>query len=306
MLYIILLSILGVILFLIIILLNIIFIKLSKRMPLKEFSDIDLSHSQYKEYENTIKEAFKFFKDIKYTELNIKSYDNLNLYANYYDNNSDKTIILVHGYRATPLNNFCMVAKNYYLKGYNILMIIQRSHGKSEGKYITLGDKEKRDLLLWIEKINELYNPKSIFIHGLSMGAATILLASKYIKSNNVKGLIIDCGFDYSINAIYYGLIKFLKLKSKLITYLVGFIGLFYGVNLFKNKCYKNVKDNKIPMLYIHGNNDSLVPIKLGYKNFNNTNSKKEFIETNAYHAMSIYFDYENIINKIDEFINNN
>ena len=136
------------------------------------------------------------------------------------------------------------------------------------------------------------------------MGAGTILLASSLIKDNNVKGLIADCGYDNIKDAIKTSLKLRIKFTPYLLLLNLMILAKFKHFSLNKYKPCEEIKNNKINTLFIHGNNDKLVPIKMGKNNYNNCNSEKEFYETSSYHAMSIYTDTESVIKKEEEFIN--
>ncbi len=282
-----------------------IFNYLFKRKEEKPLLSVDLKKTKYAPYISKIKEYNNKFRELNFIDVETKSFDNLNLKAKYLDNNSDLTIIMVHGYRATPDNNFAIqsVIFNQDIKC-NLLVVYQRSHGLSEGNYVTFGYNERNDVISWIKYINDNYNPKNIILYGVSMGAGTILLSSSLIKDDNVKGLIIDCGYDNIKEAIKTSL----KLRTKFTPYLLllnlMILAKFKHFSLTKYKPCEEVKNNKINTLFIHGKNDKLVPIKMGKNNYDHCNSYKEFYETSSYHAMSIYTDTESVINKEKEFIN--
>ena len=76
-----------------------------------------------------------------------------------------------------------------------MLLIDQRAHGESGGRFTRVGHREKDDLLLWIDYIESKKQIKSIVVYGISMGAATVGYASEHIKSDKVKGLVMEAGF---------------------------------------------------------------------------------------------------------------
>lgn len=273
--------------------------KRGKEIPLLE---CDLKNTKYYPYIDIIKKHYDYFNNLEYKELEIKSYDNLILKGNYYDNNSDKTVIFFHGYRATPLNNYQIIGKYLYEKGYNLLMVYQRCHGKSEGKYITFGVREKYDVISWVNKINNDYNPNKIILYGLSMGAGTVMLSTSLGLPKNVKALVADCGFDSSYNGLKRGIKRAFKFGYHVISFFM-YLLLLPHANLKKNKCYKALENNEIKIIFIHGKNDELIPISMGLNNYNHNKGEKYFIETNMIHAMSIYENTEEIANKIIEYI---
>ena len=274
--------------------------KRGKEIPLLE---CDLRKTKYYPYINIIKEHYDYFNNLKYDTLEVKSFDNLLLKANYYNNNSDKTVIFFHGYRATPLNNYQIIGKYLYEKGYNLLMVYQRCHGLSEGKYTTFGINEKYDVISWVNKINDLYNPNKIVLYGLSMGAGTIMLSTKLGLPNNVSALVLDCGFDNSYQGMKNGVKRAFKFGYHTITFFINLLIRMHGINLKKGLCYKALENNEIKAIFIHGNEDKLIPISMGKNNYNHNKGEKYFIETNMTHAMSIYENTNDLVNKIIEYI---
>ncbi|MBE6924386.1 MAG: alpha/beta hydrolase [Ruminococcaceae bacterium] len=121
----------------------------------------------------------------------ITSHDGLALKAIYYPRKSDKTMIWVHGYTSHAERESAFPALFYQSMGYNVLIPYLRAHGPSEGKHITFGALEYRDVMGWVNRINELHPTGKILIHGLSMGGGIVLdLATKEMK--NVRCLIAD------------------------------------------------------------------------------------------------------------------
>lgn len=277
-----------------------IIIRRNKEIPLV---DLDLSKTQYKDFENEVRDYTSFFNNIKPEIVEIKSYDNLILKGYYYKNTSNDFVIMFHGYRATPLNNFAVMGKKLYEKGYNLLMIVERSHGISEGKDITFGIKESIDSHSWIEFVNNTYKPNNIFLYGVSMGSAVILLNKSLNEEKNVRCVIADCPLDRSKHAITLGL----KRKMKFIPYLTVFgvlaIARLKGISFKNDKVYENVKNINVPILFIHGRSDDLIPIENGRRVFENANEPKKMIETEALHAMSIYYQLDFVSNEIMDFI---
>ena len=76
------------------------------------------------------------------------------------------------------------------------MMIDQRAHGKSEGRTMTFGVFERFDVLSWIDYTVERVGKKTrIVLAGISMGAATVLMASNLNLPPNVKGIMADCPY---------------------------------------------------------------------------------------------------------------
>ena len=111
-----------------------------------------------------------------------------------YSNNENNWVIVLHGYRSNP-ESVISVGRHFSDKGYNVLIPYMRATGESEGEYIGMGWLDKDDLKCWIDLIIKQNNNANIVLHGSSMGAATVLMASGDEIPNNVKAIIEDSGY---------------------------------------------------------------------------------------------------------------
>ena len=131
----------------------------------------------------------------------IQSHDNLKLHGFYIPAKkaSDKYVVIVHGYKSSawPMS---LCARHYFDIGFNVLVIEQRSHGASEGRYIGMGWLEHFDVINWTKHLIKKNEKAQIVLHGFSMGGATVMLASgEKSLPKNVYAIIEDCGYT-SIN----------------------------------------------------------------------------------------------------------
>ena len=135
--------------------------------------------------------------------LTINSSDGLELTGYHYTpkNPNDKWVILVHGYghNHKHMNGF---ARQYLTNNYHVLMVDQRAAGDSEGEWLTMSAAEGEDVALWTHKIAELNPNAKITLHGVSMGAATAMLAAANPDLTNVTSLIEDCGYTRVLDLI--------------------------------------------------------------------------------------------------------
>jgi predicted alpha/beta-fold hydrolase len=163
---------------------------------------IDITHmpasSQYDEYHNQIMEHINEVISLSFEEITIDSYDGLKLYGKYYHRSDSAPLaILFHGYRsASAERDFCGGMKLCLRKGFNVLLVDERAQGKSEGKAITFGIKERYDCLNWAEYASKHFGEdKPIFLVGVSMGAATVTMASNLRLPKNVAGIAADSAY---------------------------------------------------------------------------------------------------------------
>lgn len=251
---------------------------------------------------------FKDFKDKE--EVNIKSFDGLNLKGYYLKNekSNGRVMILCHGYRSFPYFDFSASAKVYYEKGFDLLFIVQRTHGESEGKYITFGINERYDLLEWIKYVDKRHNGKAkILLAGVSMGASTVMYALGLNLPESVKGALCDCGFDTPKHVIGFALTEIFKFKwlSKFMSNFVSFAALFkIGSFLGKVNTSKSLKKNKLPVMFAHGKKDDVVPFEMFERNISYNKSEKYcVVSQKAAHGLVFYYENDEYINTFQKLV---
>ena len=261
-----------------------------------------------KEHKTEINECMDYVKGLSFEWVETVSFDGLKLKARYFDNNSDKTIFLFHGYRASALRDFSCAVKMYRSLGFNILMCDQRSHGRSEGKLITFGVKESRDVLEWIDFVSAKYNPQKIVISGISMGATTVMLACGYNLPKTVKAVIADCGFTSPVDIIKKVAKEFLKIKADFVIPLLNLeCKLFGKFSLYDVNTVEALKKSDIPVLFIHGKKDALVPFEMSELSYESApRGSKLLLVEDAGHGLSFMKDKEGVIKEITEFFERN
>ena len=186
-----------------------------------------------------------------------------------------------------------------------MIIIDERAHGKSEGKVITFGIKERLDGLKWIEYVLKRFGKKSeIYLFGVSMGAATVLMMSGLKLPKNVKVIVADSAFS-SPKDIIKKVIKDMKLPVSIIYPFVYLSARIFGhFNPNEVNVLDEVKKSKIPILLFHGTCDNFVPYEMSEKIYENIKSKKDILLTpNADHGMSYMVDKEEYYEKLLNFI---
>ena len=274
------------------------------------FSESKYRESEkYKDYADEIIENIKWYRKQKLEEIKIKSGDGLILVGNYFPGiHSSKTIILFHGYHSTAYNDFAGLIKYYHEKNYNLIIVDQRGHGRSEGKYIGFGVLERKDAKKWVEyAYNRFGTDMTIYLHGMSLGATTVLMASNFIFPKNVRGIIADCGFT-SPNEIISKVIKDkYRLPGWLFVPMMSLYSRFfahYGFYDFSTK--KALKNAKVPILLFHGTGDKYVPSYMSEENFNACSLPKKLVLIDgAVHGMSFFKDKARCIKELEEFLEN-
>ena len=278
----------------------------------KKRIEIPFSLPNEAQYDSKREFMSSLIKDVKqrpYESVYITSHDGLKLFGRYYHIDDNAPIhIQFHGYKGSGLRDMCGGNKITHLANHNSLMVDQRSHGLSEGTIITFGIKERYDCLKWIEYVNQRFgNDKQIVLSGVSMGAATVLMASNLDLPSNVKCIIADCPYS-SPKEIIMKFTKDRKLPPKIL-YPFIYLGalLFAKLKIDKNiTAVEAVKNSKVPILLIHGTADELVPHTMSedIKKANPDMVQLELFE-NAHHGLCYILDPDRYINISNEFLNN-
>lgn len=195
--------------------------------------------------------------------VSIQSHDGLKLVGHFLDAGSKRTLILMHGYRSRAYRDFSCVAEYYRSLGFNLLFADQRAHGESEGKYITFGVRERLDCVRWAEYADWRIGGE-IFLDGISMGASTVLMASGEKLPASVRGIIADCGFT-SPGAIMLKVMEVdLKVRCRPLFKLVALmIKLRAGFDIEEYSTIRAMKENRLPILFLHGTEDKFVPCEM-------------------------------------------
>lgn len=261
---------------------------------------------QYESVREKTISLIKAMENLKYEEIYITSYDGKKLYGRYYHVQDNAPLqIQLHGYHGNALRDFCGGNKLAREAGQNTLVIDQRCHGKSEGHTITFGIKERYDCLSWVQYAVDRFGDEiPIFLSGVSMGAATVLMASELELPGNVVGVIADCPYS-SPKAIIQKVSKDMGLPPKIMFPFVRLGAAIFGrCDIVSASAASAVANTKIPILLIHGDDDRFVPYEMSCEIFEQCTGKKRFETFNlAGHGLSFMVDTEKYTQAVSEFI---
>lgn len=240
---------------------------------------------------------------LPYEDVYVTSKDGLRLHGYFYKNDKSYDFMLMfNGYRGTPRRDFSGGALMAMELGKNVLCIDQRAHGKSEGHSITFGRKEQHDVLEWIKFAQEKWGKSiKITIVGISMGGATVLMASDKIDPS-IK-VIADCPYSREKDVIKYSMKKlgFPPVIFWPIGYLAALV--FCHASL-KDDARENVSRSKSKILIIHGTGDHIVPHEMSERVYpgNEDHVQYEKFE-GAEHALSYLNQPERYTKIIKQFV---
>lgn len=235
---------------------------------------------------------------ISHKKINLHSYEIKNI------KESKIWVIAVHGY--TDSASFMVdSAKRFLSYGYNVLMPDLRAHGKSEGKYIGMGWLDRLDLIAWIDYLIATYGNIKIILYGISMGAATVMMASGENLPSNVRMVIEDCGYTSVWDEFAHELKYLFHMPTFPTLYNANFITkIRAGYSFKKASAIKQIKKSKLPILFIHGDKDNFVPFYMLDKLYNVANDKKErLVIKDAGHAEAQWINPEQYWHTVRKFI---
>ncbi|OJG28087.1 hypothetical protein RU98_GL001335 [Enterococcus caccae] len=218
---------------------------------------------------------------------------------------SKKWVICVHGYRSFGKRDMAFVASKFSEQGYNILIPDLRSHGLSTGNVIGMGWLDRLDLLKWIEEVIRLEAQAEIILFGGSMGAATVMMTSGEVLPNNIKGLVVDCGYSSVYNEFGAMLRSAFKLPAFPILTIANVLAKKkVGYSLKEASSTAQLAKNNLPTLLIHGTGDKFVPHQMLYDNMEATKGIKEsLIVEQAPHLSSFIYEPDHYFATVFEFI---
>ena len=259
----------------------------------------------YEPYRDQIVDWIKQTRALPCEPMTITSFDGLQLQGTYYEYAPGAVIeIMFHGYRGSSERDMSGGVQRCFKLGHSALIVDQRSSGRSQGNVITFGVNESRDCLAWMNHAIERFSPDCrLMLTGISMGAATVMIAAGEDLPENVIGVLADCGYS-SARDIIKAVIRQMKLPANLLYPFVKLGARLYGhFDLEKYSPEEALKTCKVPVLLFHGENDDFVPCSMSHENFAACASRKKLVTVpGAGHGLCIIFDPEGYRSAMKDF----
>ena len=272
-----------------------------KKFDVKNLPDQDV----YNLYRDIILKDIDDVRKLKFEELQIVSFDKLNLYAKYYEYEKDSPIeIMFHGYRGNSERDLSTGVKRAFKCGRSVVLVDQRASGKSDGHTISFGIHERIDCLYWARYVSEKFgSERKIILTGISMGAATVLMASTLDLPKNVVGILSDCSYNMPKDIIMK-VVKDMKLPPKLVYPFIKLGAKMYGnFNLEEASPIESVAKTKLPIIFYHGTNDDYVPCNMSEKLFEECQSNKKIVTIDkGLHGTSYLTDPNKYLDELIDF----
>ena len=266
-----------------------------------------LERGSWRDCLEEIDREMAWFRAQKPEELTIRSRDGLKLCGSYLEAPDAKAcMLLCHGYRSRGGLDFALVLRTLYEHGCSVLVIDQRAHGRSEGKYIAYGVLERYDCQQWAWFLHaKLGGRVPIFLEGMSMGASTVMMAAELALPPSVVGIIADCGYNspweelrhcikYRYHLPVFPVLPLTELMCRLVA----------GYSLKGASAAASLANSPLPLLIIHGMDDDFVTATMTAENYAAAaGEKRQILVPGARHALSYLVDRERLEKELMDFI---
>ncbi len=224
------------------------------------------------------------------------------------DQDSHKWVILVHAYRSdhSMMNEYARIYREH---GYNTLQPDNRAHGSSGGNGIGMGYRDASDILEWIGYIAGLDPDAEITLHGISMGAAALMILSDSpLLPENVKGIVADSGYTSALDYVRWKLEEKTGVRVRILPEQMSrFADKLYGYSLKEAAPLEHVGQSRVPILFIHGENDRTVPVESAYRLYDAAGCAKAlYICEDAGHGEAAFRDPAGYWDQVFSFLDEN
>lgn len=284
-----------------------------KRKKARVERTVKMAGTDWSQYSEILAERKAYMLEQPHEDVYQTAFDGLKLHAAYFpainENSTKKRVVICfHGYTSQGLKDFIGLTDYYFKQGYAMLHPDARAHGDSEGKYIGFGCLDRKDALGWVNWVIEKCGEDvEIILHGISMGGATVLMASGLDLPPQVKGIVSDCAFT-SPKEVFTHVLKTM--------YHIPSFPIMQGAELMNKKlagygmdecnAKREVAKAKVPILFVHGSKDTFVPVKMCHEIYDCCASpKKKLIVEGAAHAESYFKNMSAYEKALDEFTAN-
>ena len=261
---------------------------------------------QYQQVAEGILALVDNIESYSFEQVGIQSDDGLSLAGRYYHVRDKAPVVIVfHGYRSTAYRDSAGMFKLCMELGYNVLLPDMRSHGKSQGRVITLGVRERYDCLRWVEYVVKRFGADTrILVSGCSMGAATVMMAAELLPEQ-VKGIACDCGYT-SPRAIMMDVCRKMHMQPRLAYFFLRLSArLLGGFDPDERSSLQSLQNSRIPALFVHGEDDMYVPCSMVYENYEACAAEIKQLLTvpGAGHGLSFLVDEAAYRNAVHTFL---
>ena len=219
--------------------------------------------------------------------------------------NTHMWVLLLHGYTGQKEEMYPL-ARWYQQQGFHVIVPDMRCQGESEGDFIGMGYTDSEDNMLWIREILRQDPEAKIILHGQSMGAACALIMSgREDLPENVAAVISDSAYTDAYSMFCNRFHTWFHLPPALVVPAANlFLQLRGGYDLHNASALEAVKKSNIPTLFIHGEEEKMVPSGMAYELYEAKSGDKELLMVpGAGHTQAVDIAPEEYFTAIEELI---
>ena len=259
----------------------------------------------YEPFYPQMREWIDSIRGMKRELFEIESFDGLKLRGYYYEYSPDSPLELIfHGYGGNAERDLSGGVERCFALGRSAVLIDQRGAGMSEGRISSFGINERLDCLEWIKFATRKFGKdRPLIIGGVSMGAATVMMASGEDLPKNVACVMADCGYSSS-KKIIKKVVREMKLPPSLVYPFIRLGGMLYGkFDIEETDPVSAVARSKTPIIYIHGDADDFVPHSMSVECFEATRAPKKLVTIEgAGHGLGFPQDQSKYVESLRNF----
>lgn len=250
-----------------------------------------------------------YLDGVPHEQWRLQSFDGLSLVAEYVPAAvpTGRTLLCIHGYTSTARREFSPVARALREAGYNLLLPDGRAHGQSEGRYVGFGATDRRDCLAWAYEAQKRIPGCELALYGISMGAATVLLAAgDTALPACVRGVVEDCGYTSAVDEFRHQARALAHVPPWPLVPLANRVcRRRAGYDYYRDaNALAAVRRIRVPVLFIHGMEDTFVPTWMGQALYDACPAQKQlWLVPGARHAMSYAVAHEEYVRRVRDFL---
>lgn len=251
----------------------------------------------------------KAIRTMPHEDVEICSKDGLTLRGKYYEYEKDAPVeLLFHGYKGNAERDLSGGVERCFRLGRSVMIIDQRASGRSDGHVITFGIKESEDCYEWVKyALERLGKDRKLIIGGVSMGAATVMMATRFPLPENVVCVLADCGYT-SAKEIICKVVKEMKLPPVLFYPLIKLGARLYGgFDLEETSPIEQMQKCTVPVVFVHGDTDDFVPYEMSVRLHKICSSEKKALITikGAGHGLAFPKDRDGYVGALTKIRDN-
>ncbi len=285
--------------------------KLVTDSVLYQNKDIDTTYNTMKQLETWGYDFEAFSSKYQGTEISAVAEDGNEVPATYFDTESTKCVVLVHGaggdrYSTAPL------AEQYLERGFDVIVHDQRGCGSNPDKKVTFGINESLDVRALVKYARETGNCDEVIVHGQSMGGQTTAVYASNVTPGTVEAadaVICDSpvpGMEYMIRDVIGDGEE--GANSAFTSYLVNtskiYMKVVYGISYAEGDTIKVVEKDQLPTLVFVSEQDTVcLPEKVEEVYDSIASENKQIAYVNSKHIEGVLDDPEGYMESVETFL---